>query len=261
MPKTGRVLGVILALFLWVNPFVFAHAEESPAIRVAVEGAYPPFNYIDQNNELQGFEVDLAKALCEAMRSRCTFVTHGWDGIIRALLANEYDAIMSSLEILERRQKRIAFSEPYYRVPVAFIGRKDATIQAVTPKALAGLRIGTNDHDEQFDYLQANYKDSEIKRYSKLEEANLDLLTDRLDLVLGDRFGLAKFLESREGAACCRIVGDVPARPAFRYQTYGIGVRKEDTALLDSFNAALRQVIADGTYDRVRAKYFPFDIK
>jgi polar amino acid transport system substrate-binding protein len=134
-------------------------------------------------------------------------------------------------------------------------------MNAVTPDKAAGLRIGTNDRDEQVEYLQAHFRKSEIRRYSKLEEANLDLMADRLDLVLGDRFGLAKFLETREGAACCRIVGDVPADPPFRYQTYGIGVRLDDKPLLERFDAALRQVVADGTYDRIRAKYFPFDIK
>jgi polar amino acid transport system substrate-binding protein len=257
--KTGKALRNILSFFLWVSLIAPGHAE-TPLIRVAVEGAYPPFNYVDQNNELQGFEVDLLKALCDAMRARCTPVLHEWDGIIRGLLNHEYDAIMSSLEINERRQKRIAFTQPYYRVPVAFLGAKDSSLKAVTPDALAGLRIGTTDRGESAVYLETHYKASEVKLYGKLEEANLDLLTERLDLVLGDRFGLAKFLESREGA-CCRIIAAVPAEPPFRYQTYGIGLRQDDSALKESFDAALRQVVADGTYDRIRAKYFPFDIR
>ena len=261
MGRSGTILGTFLLLLTGGGLVAPVAAVEPLPIRVAVEGAYPPFNYIDQNNDLQGFEVDLLKALCEAMRTRCQTVAHEWDGIIRGLLNHEYDAIMSSLEILERRQKRIAFTAPYYRVPVAFLGPSDLVMNAVTPDKAAGLRIGTNDRDEQVEYLQAHYRKSEIRRYSKLEEANLDLMADRLDLVLGDRFGLAKFLETREGAACCRIVADVPADPPFRYQTYGIGVRLDDKPLLERFDAALRQVVADGTYDRIRAKYFPFDIK
>jgi polar amino acid transport system substrate-binding protein len=261
MKRSGTFLVTLLLLLVGSGLLAPVGAMEPPPVRVAVEGAYPPFNYIDQNNDLQGFEVDLLKALCEAMRSRCQIVTHEWDGIIRGLLNREYDAIMSSLEILDRRQKRIAFTAPYYRVPVAFLGPKTMTLKAVTPDSAAGLRIGTNDRDEQFDYLQAHYRKSENRRYSKLEEANLDLLTERLDLVLGDKFGLAKFLETREGAACCQIIADVPADPPFRYQTYGIGIRLDDKPLLDRFNAALRQVVANGTYDRIRAAYFPFDIK
>jgi polar amino acid transport system substrate-binding protein len=237
-----------------------AHAQETPPIRVAIEGAYPPFNYIDQNNELQGFEVDLLKALCDAMKASCMPTTHEWDGIIRGLVNRDYDAIMSSLEITERRRNRIAFSQPYYRVPVAFIGPAGSDVKEISPQALAGLTIGTTDKSQQAAYLEKFFKDSEIKLYGKLEEANLDLLTERLDLVLGDKFGLTKFLESREGA-CCRLIADVPPETGFQFQTYGIGLRKEDTQLKERFDAALRQIVADGTYDRIRAKYFPFDIK
>jgi len=235
-------------------------AASKPVIRIAVEGAYPPFNYIDQNNELQGFEVDLLRALCDAMKAECVLTQHEWDGIIKGLLNREYDAIMSSLEITERRQKRIAFSVPYYRIPAAFIGPKETDIVQVTPEALADRKIGAADRSDHAAYLEQFYKTSEIQLYSKLDEANLDLLTGRIDAVLGDKLALSKFLESREGA-CCRFIADAPAEPAYRHQSYGIGLRKEDESLKAQFDRAIAQVIADGTYDRIRAKYFPIDIK
>jgi len=256
----GRKLALLAALAVGLSSPVPAAAQEKPTIRVAVEGAYPPFNYIDQNNELQGFEVDLLKALCEAMKTECVPVVHQWDGIVRGLLNKEYDAIMSSLEISERRQKRIAFTNPYYRIPAVFIGPKDAPAGQVTPEALAEKRIGTTDRSDYETYLKEHYKDSTIELYGKMEEANLDLLVGRLDAVFGDRLFLTKFLESREGS-CCQILGDAPADPPYRHQSYGIGLRKEDEALKERFNAAIAQVMADGTYDRIRAKYFSFDTK
>src|SRR5215212_4447559 len=107
-------------------------AQDKPEIRVAIEGAYPPFNYLE-GDELQGFEVDLLKSLCNAMNATCTLVTHEWDGIIRGLLNHEYDAVMSSLEVTDRRKKRIAFSRRYYQIPAAMIARKDVELKAVTP--------------------------------------------------------------------------------------------------------------------------------
>jgi polar amino acid transport system substrate-binding protein len=227
---------------------------------VAVEGARPPFNFIDQNNELQGFEVDLLKALCEAMKARCAPVVHEWDGIIRGLLARDYDAIMSSLEINERRKRRIAFSRRYYLVPPALIGRNDAALNQLTPETLAGKRIGAVDRSQHAAYIQAVHKEAELQTYGKLDEAALDLLMGRLDLVIGDKLTLTAFLSSREGS-CCRMVADVPADPAFFGYGYGIGLRKEDEGLKLQFDRAIGRVIADGTYDRIRAKYFPFDIK
>lgn len=238
-----------------------AAPPQKPAIRIAVEGAHPPFNFIDPNsNELQGFEVELLKSLCEAMQAQCELVQHEWDGIIKGLLNREYDAIMSSLEITEKRRKRIAFSDPYYRIPAVFVGSREMQAGEVTPQALAGKKIGAIERSDHETYLKTYYKESEIALYAKAEEANLDLLVGRLDVVFGDELLLSKFLESREGE-CCHVLGDAPVEPAYRREAYGIGLRHEDAELRARFNRAIAQVKADGTYDRIRAKYFSFDIK
>ncbi|WP_262265446.1 transporter substrate-binding domain-containing protein [Microvirga yunnanensis] len=260
----GRRLAVLAGLLVAIGGQACLAQDAAPAqkpvIRVAVEGAYPPFNFIDANNELQGFEVDLLKSLCDAMNATCELVPHAWDGIIKGLVTHEYDAVMSSLEITERRQKRIAFSDPYYRIPAVFIGSKETAPGEVTPAAMAGKRIGTIERTDHETYLRTFYKDSEIVLFAKAEEANLDLLVGRIDAVFADELLLSKFLESREGA-CCHIIGDAPAEPAYKREAYGIGLCKEDESLRDQFNRAIAQVKADGTYDRISAKYFSFDIK
>lgn len=258
--KLAAAAGLILGLGLFAAAAQEAAPQPRTVIRVAVEGAYPPFNFIDGNGELQGFEVDLLKSLCEAMKAECELVQHEWDGIIRGLLKREYDAIMSSLEITERRQKRVAFSDPYYRIPAVFIGSKETAAGEVTPAAMAGKKIGTIERTDHEAYLKTFYKDSEIVLYAKADEANLDLLVGRIDAVFADELLLSKFLESREGG-CCHILGDAPAEPAYKREAYGIALRKEDEALRERFNRAIAQVKADGTYDRIRAKYFSFDIK
>jgi polar amino acid transport system substrate-binding protein len=236
-----------------------APAQEGRVIRVAIEGAYPPFNFIE-DNEFQGFEPDLLKALCAVMKARCLPVQRPWDGIVRGLVNGEYDAVMSSLEITDKRRNRIAFSRRYYLIPAAFIALKTSDIRAITPVALAGRRIGATDRSEHAALIENLYRDAQLSVYGKLEEADLDLAIGRLDLVLGDKLALSRFLASREGA-CCRFVGDVPENPIYHGHGYGIGLRKEDTALKAEFDAALLAVIGDGTYDRIRTRYIPFDIK
>jgi polar amino acid transport system substrate-binding protein len=235
-------------------------AQEQLTIRIATEGAFPPFNYIDQNNEPQGFEIDLGKALCREMAAHCIFVVHEWDGIIRGLLAKEYDAIMASLAITERRKARISFSMRYYFIPPTFIGARDSDIRDVSRAALVGKTIGTTENSDHAAFLEAVYPGVDLRVYGKLEEANLDLLTGRIELVLGDKLALSRFLKSREGA-CCRSIADAPVDLKFYGEGVGIGLRKEDKALKDRFNRALGRLIADGTYDAIRTKYFDFDIK
>jgi polar amino acid transport system substrate-binding protein len=234
-------------------------AQEQRVVRIATEGAFPPFNYLD-NNEPQGFEIDLGKAFCEAMAVTCTFVIHEWDGMIRDLVAKDYDAVMASLAITERRKTRIAFSRRYYFIPPVFIGQKDTDVTDVSPTALAGKIIGTNEGSHHAAFLEARYEQSDIRHYAKLEEANLDLLTRRVNLVLGDKLALSRFLKAREGA-CCRFVGEPPADPAYYGQGVAVGLRKEDKDLKAMFDRAIERVMADGTYDRIRAKYFEFDTK
>lgn len=237
-----------------------AAAEAQRTIRIATEGASPPFTFLNQTNEPQGFEIDLTRAFCDAMAVTCTFVVHEWDGIIKGLIARDYDAIVSSLAINERRKKRIAFSRPYYRMPSAFIGPKDTAVTTIAPASLAGKRIGAVEGSPDAAFLDALYKNAEVKLYAKVADAALDLLTGRLDFVLGNKFDLSRFLQAREGE-CCRFIADAPFDPAFYGEGVAIGLRKEDADLKTMFDRAIEKVIADGVYDRIRAKYFSFDVK
>jgi polar amino acid transport system substrate-binding protein len=250
-----RIAGALAATILAVSP---ALAQERRLVRIATEGAFPPFNFIEQNAP-QGFEVDLGRALCDAAQLNCTFVLHEWEGIIRGLVAGKYDAIMASLAITEKRKAQIAFTRRYYRIPIAFIAAKDGDLKEVMPEALAGKRIGTTEGRETSTFLQERYKNADIRVFGSVEEAGLDLLTGRIDLVFGDKLALSRFLERREGA-CCSFIGDAPVPPNLD-EGVAIGLRKEDVELRERFNGAIEQVIADGTYDRIREKYFSFDIK
>jgi polar amino acid transport system substrate-binding protein len=237
-----------------------AAAKEARTIRIATEGAFPPFNYME-GDEPAGFEVDLGKALCEAAKAKCAFVIREWDGMIKGLVRGEYDAIMASMAITEKRKARIAFSKPYYRVPAAFVARRDSDLSAVAPATLAGKRIGAVADSEHARFLEERYPEAELRTYGKLEDANLDLIAERIDLVLADRLALSKFLESQEGQNCCRLIGNAPFDSGFYHPGVAVGLRKEDESLKALFDSAIDAVIADGTYDRIRAKYFSFDIK
>lgn len=232
-------------------------AAAGPAIRIATEGAYPPFNYVE-NNEPAGFEVELGRALCEAMQATCTFVLQDWETIVTGLKERRYDAIMSSLEITPERRTRVLFSKRYYRVPAALIGLKSAPPGNDNPPDLTGKTVGTIAESEFANYLERSNTSTIVHTFSKLEEADLDLLTGRLDYVLGDKLALNTFIMSREGTTCCQFVADLPVD---RGEGIGVGLRKADTALAEQFNAAIDRVMADGTYDRIRAKFIPFDIK
>lgn len=232
-----------------------AGAKEWTKVRIGTEGAYPPFNELTSGGELVGFDIDIAKALCEKMKVECEFVTQDWDGIIPALLAGKYDAIIASMSATEERRQTIDFSDKYYSTPSAFLARKDG-VTDVSPAGLAGKAVGAQSSTIQANHLEENYKDSEIKLYGTQDEVFLDLASGRLDALLVDKIVGTEWLEKKEDGKCCQLAGeDIKIG-----EGVAVGLRKEDQDLKEMFNKALAEIRADGTYETINKKYFPFDI-
>ncbi len=256
--RAGTLLALVaIALVALAPP---AGASDTAPLRIATEGAFPPFNTTDDRGEPAGFEVELGRALCAAMHATCTFTLQDWDGMSAGLREQRYDAVMSSMANTRERRFRMSFSKPYYLAPAAFIARRDATMPDTSPAGLKGKTIGAPGLTEHAAYLEDLYKGSEIRLFGTLEEAGLDLLSGRLDLVLGDKLALSRFLASREGA-CCRFVANARYHPAYHGLGVAVALRRGDQALRERFDAAIDAVIADGTYDRIRAKHIPIDVR
>jgi lysine-arginine-ornithine-binding protein len=232
-----------------------AAAKEWKTVRIGTEGAYPPFNMIDSNNQLGGFDIDIAKAVCEKMKVECTFVAQDWEGIIPALTAGKYDAIFASMSITDERKQVIDFSRPYYNTPSAFFTSKDSGLADAKPETLAGKTVGAQGSTIQANYLEEKYKDADIKLYPSQDDVNLDLAAGRLDALFVDKLVGDEWLKTDDGK-CCAVLGD----PLQVGGGVGAGVRKEDTDLRDMISKAIEDIKADGTYDKINAKYFPFSI-
>jgi len=228
-------------------------------VRIASEGARPPYNYLE-NNKLAGFEIDIGRDLCARMKVSCSFIAQDWDGLIPGLLAHRYDAIMAAMEIAGEARKKIAFTKPYIRMPSAFMTLKQGATLDTSPSGLVGKAIGVESGGAHQAYLDDVYKQSEIRPYATLEEAILDLAEGRLDAVIGDKDAIAEYMKTRKEAQCCVLSADVPRDPAYFGDGIGIALRKQDKALKAMFEKALDSCVADGAFAKIRAKYFDFKI-
>ena len=237
--------------------FVAATGVQADTIRIATEGAYPPFNYVDSNNQLRGMDVDIANALCAKMAAECTLVAQDWDGIIPALLAKKYDAIVASMVITEERQKKVSFTDRYYSTRLAMAVGKDSTLSDTKPETFKGLVVGAQSSSTQGVYAEDVLAPAgaEVKLYPTPEDAHMDLASGRLDAVVHDKFPLLDWLKDG-GKDCCRLLGDVDGTD----DQVGIAVRQEDNALRERLNKALAEIIADGTYAEIVKRYFDADI-
>ncbi len=228
-------------------------------LKIGTEGAYPPFNNLTSDGKLVGFDIDIANALCEEMKAKCEFVTQDWDGIIPALQAGKFDAIIASMSITPERAEKVDFTDKYYNTPPAIAAPKDTDIKGVTKEDLAGKTIGVATSTTHFNYAEKTFTDSTIKGYPTSQEFLLDLANGRLDAVNDDISVLENWLASADGA-CCKLVGAVTPVPEIHGPGAGIAVRKGETELVQKFNAAIKAIRANGKYKAINDKYFSYDV-
>ena len=256
MKKTISILTLLTALAF--GPIV--SAGDWDKVRIGVEGAYPPFSFVTASGELQGFDIEIARALCDEIGAECTLVQQDWDGIIPALLARKYDAIIASMSITEERKKKVAFTNKYYSTPAKFAQAKGAGID-ISAEGLKGKTVGVQRATIHDNFVTSTFGDAvDIRRYGSQDEAYLDAVAGRLDLLLADSVAMADgFLNTPDGEGW-EFVGPGFTDPEFFGDGAGIAVRKNNQDLVDKLNAAIDAIRANGKYQEINDKYFEFDV-
>ena len=244
-----RLLATALALALLAATPSLA-AEK---LRIATTGGYPPFNYVDEAGEMTGFDVDIALTLCAELGAECEIVVEEWEKLIPELRARSFDAIAASMSITEKRRELVSFTDRYYSNVVRFVARKGSGFD---PDDAAGTTIGVARATISADWLAANLAGTAtIELYTGQQEMYRDLVAGRSDAMFGDGLGSHAWLQTPEGAGF-EFVGE-----GYRLdEGIGIAVRHEDATLVSRLNDALKTILANGTYERINARYFPFSI-
>ncbi|WP_284615054.1 ABC transporter substrate-binding protein [Aquabacterium humicola] len=256
MTQRRPLVKILLAGAVLLAGSAFAQPSK---LRLGVEGAYPPFSEVGPDGKLKGFDIDIAMALCAEMKVECTLVQQDFDGMIPALNAKKFDAIVASLSITDERKKAVAFSDKYYKTPNRMIVRSAANL-TVSPEGLKGKRIGVQRASINDRFATDTFKGSEIVRYAKQDEIYLDLAAGRLDATLVDAVAAdAGFLKKPQGKGFA-FAGPAYVEPAYFGHGAGIAVRKTDTELVQRLNRAIAAIRSNGTYQRIQDKYFDFDI-
>ena len=228
-------------------------------LRIGVEGAYPPFSSIDTNGNVVGFDIDIANALCEEMKVKCTLVVQDWDGIIPALNAKKYDAIIASMSITEERKKKVDFSEKYYNSPARFLRKKGSGIE-ISAEGMKGKTVGVQRGTIHDTFITAEFPDTEIKRYGTQDEAYLDIAAGRVDMLIADSIAMDDGFVKTDAGKDYELFGPSYSEPKYFGDGAGIAVRKSDTDLRDRFSAAIKAIRGNGVYKAINDKYFDFDI-
>ena len=246
----------LISLFTTLSFQVLAETE---TLRMGTEGAYAPFNSLNNKGELVGFDIDIGNALCAEMQVNCEWVTADWDGMIPALMSKKFDTIVASMSITDERKQKIDFTKKYYTSPVKFARPKGSTFD-ISEAGLKGKVIGVQGGTVTENFVKGKFgKVADIKSYGQQDEANLDFVSGRVDLIAADSFVLYDFLGSEDGAFA-EAVGPDFDDPKYLGEGIGIGIRKGEDSLKEKLNKAIAAIRANGVYQKINEKYFSFDV-
>ncbi len=239
-----------------------AQAEE---LRLATEGAYPPYNFVDASGELGGFDIAFGEELCLRLDATCEWVVQDWDGLIPSLMQGRYDAIVAAMTRTDERREQIAFTNAYTDTPVQFVGPAHSdlagaeTVEQIA-EALEGKTIGVQTATVFQYFIEQQFGETvALRLYDTQDNLGLDLAAGRIDAGLADAVAWEPFLASEIGSGFSPF-GPSLTGAAFPVlgEGFGIGLRQEDTALLDRMNQAICAMIEDGTLDALHQEFLGF---
>ncbi|MET0878349.1 MAG: transporter substrate-binding domain-containing protein [Tardiphaga sp.] len=226
-------------------------------IRFLTENDYPPFNYAGQDGNPAGFNVDLARMVCEELKIACTIQMRRFDTLIDSLSDNRGDAVIASIAITAQTRSRVDFSDPYYRTPARFVAKRDLAIDDVRPEQLEGKKVAVVAGSAHEAYLKGLFTEAEPRSFPTMEAARDALMSGELDLLFGDGISLAFWLNGTESNNCCAFRGGPFIDSRYFGEGVGIAVRRGNDPLRLGFNWALFRLWERGRFSDLWLRYFP----
>lgn len=226
-------------------------------IRFLTESDYPPFDFPGTDGNPAGFNVDLARMICEELKVTCTVQMRRFDTLIGALGDNRGDAVIASLAPTPALRERLDFSDPYYRSPARFAARRDAPIAEVVPERLEGRKVAVVAGTAHEAYVKTFFTEAEARPYPTAEAARDALRRGEVDLLFGDGIQLAFWLHGTDSDNCCTFVGGPFTESRYFGEGIGIAVKRGNDTLRLALNWALFRLWERGRFADLWLRYFP----
>jgi polar amino acid transport system substrate-binding protein len=218
---------------------------------------YPPFDYAGQDGNPSGLNVDLARQICEELHVSCTVQMRRFDTLFAALDDNRGDAAIASISVTPDARKRADFSDPYYRPVARFVVRRDARIGEVRPERLEGKKVAVVAGTAHEQYLRALFTEAEVRPYPTSDAAREALRRGEVDLLFGDGFALAFWLNGTDSSGCCEFAGGPFVESRYFGEGVGVAVKRGNDTLRLAINWALFRLWEKGRFTDLWLRYFP----
>jgi polar amino acid transport system substrate-binding protein len=227
------------------------------SIRFLTELDYPPFNYAGPEGNPTGFNIDLARQLCDEIKTSCTIQARRFDLLLDALDDNRGDAVIASIAITPATRRRVDFTDPYYRTPARFVARADNPMRDVLPELVEGKKIAVVAGTAHEAFLKEMFTAAEVRAYANAEAAREALRNQDVDLLFGDGVTLAFWINGSESAGCCAFRGGPFLESRYFGEGVGIAVRRGNDLLRQALNWALFRQWEKGAFTDLWLRYFP----
>jgi polar amino acid transport system substrate-binding protein len=227
------------------------------AIRFLTDDDYPPLDFALADGSLIGFNVEIARAICEELHIGCTIQARRWDTLVDSLETGKGDAVIASIATSAATRARIDFTQPYYKTPARFAVLKDSPLADATPTTLTGKTVGVIAGSAHQSFLATFFPAAIGKPYPNFAAMHEALRGGKVDAVFADGLTLAVWLAGEESGGCCAFKGAPYTESRYFGEGVGIAVRKEDADLRRAMDWALARLAARGVYAEIYLKYFP----
>jgi polar amino acid transport system substrate-binding protein len=231
-----------------------------PQLRVLTEPDYPPFNYYDEEGQLTGFNVDLARAICRELGVTCEINTAEWNTLIPSLKNNEADAVVASIAINAKSLAEADFTARYYSTPARFVARTGSSITEISVATLQDRKIAVVRGSAHEAFLKDFFEGAVILPYGTPAEARAALKNGEADLLFGDGISLMFWIQGTDSARCCEFRGGGYSEARYFGDGVGIAVKKGNTRLREVLDYVLARVKASGRYEELMLRYFPLPL-
>ncbi|MFN8769697.1 MAG: transporter substrate-binding domain-containing protein [Neisseriaceae bacterium] len=255
----NKIRLTILTIGLWAGLLGSSFASTNTVVKAlsfATDATYPPFETVLPSGALQGFDIDVANAICATLKVKCVFMNQPFDGLIPNLNIGKFDAIIAAMNITQDRAKAVDFSKAYYKNTASIVAN-NATNFTITPQGMKDKTIGVQQGTTLLQYLKKTYGSNvKVKTYANAQTAFIDLTSGRVDAVMGDTPIMQQWLKEH-GKGRYHFVGKPISDTTYFGSGYGIAVKKGNKATLNSINRALETLQKNGKLSQIEAKYFP----
>ncbi len=218
---------------------------------------YPPFNYYDEEGNLTGFNIDLAKAICDVLAVECIVKTDDWENLIPLLNGGKADGLVASMRITENSVARTDFTDIYYNTPARFVARIKTKTKPIAPELSKGVRIGVVTKTAHEAYLRDFFKKATIVPFGSAKAARAAMIAGSIDYLFGDGVSLVFWLNGSLSNNCCEFRGGNYLESRYFGGGVGIAVQKRNRRMREILNFGLHQVRSDGRYEELFRRYFP----